>query len=146
MREADMHYEQRLSLDIETSSQNLAENLHLKWSYGLLFVDKYTDEQGLPVSAISGIRREDDNTHYIRIELVSEQKGTHVRLDIWKVTTSGWPFPTMSISTSSKTEKMVDIVEDVLMFCQAPFDNTEGVMPWLRNVFTGKSETRKERS
>lgn len=145
MNESDMHYEQHITLDVDATTQNLAGNFHLKWSYGLLFVDKYSDEQGLPTSIISGIRREDDSTHYIRVYLKEEQKGTSIKIDLWKVTTAGWPFPSMSISSSGSNNKLVDIVDDVMQFCQTPFENTGGVMPMLKNMFSGKAETRKER-
>lgn len=144
MREPDLHYETHIDLDIEDATQNLSENLHLKWNYGLLYIDKYSDDRGLPVSAISGLRRYDENTeYYMRINLVTEQKSVYCTIDIWRVITTGWPFPTGITSPSSQSaDKMVDIVDDILQFAQIPYENTGGVFTWLRNMFTGNLETR----
>lgn len=144
MREADLHYETSMSLDLEDATQNLSENLHLKWNYGLLYIDKYSDDQGMPVSSISGLRRYDENTqYYMRINLVTEQKTVYFTIDIWRVITTGWPFPTGITSPSSQSaDKMVDIVDEILQFAQTPYENTGGVVSWLRNMFTGNLETR----
>ncbi len=144
MREADLHYETHISVDIEEASQNLSENLHLKWNYGFLFIDKFSDERGLPVSIISGIRKDDETQHYLRIHLISEQKGVYCRIDIWRVITTGWPFPAGVMGTS-KTDKLIDLVDDITEFCQTPYKETGGVMSQIRNMFTGTSnlETRK---
>ncbi|MGB7339910.1 MAG: hypothetical protein WBC91_13525 [Phototrophicaceae bacterium] len=144
MREPDLHYEAQINGDIEDATQNLSENLHLKWQYGLLFVDKYSDEQNLPVSIVSGIRRDDETTYYIRVHLMHSQKSTYSKIDIWKVVTSGWPFPTGVVNMgTAKSDKLIDMVDDILNFCQQPYEHTTGVFPWLRNMFTGRTETRQ---
>lgn len=145
MREPDLHYEAGIAINIEDATQNLSENLHLKWNYGLLFIDKYSDERSFPVSVISGIRKYDENTQYhVRIHLMSEQKGVHCRMDIWRVITTGWPFPAGLMSLSSdNNDKLIDLVDDVLGFCETPYENTGGMFTWLRNKFGGNLETRK---
>lgn len=144
MREPDLHYEAPINGDIEEATQNLSENLHLKWQYGLLFIDKYSDEQSLPVSIVSAIRREDETTYYIRVHLTHTQKSTYGKIDIWKVVTSGWPFPSGMLPDGlSKSDKLIDMVDDILGFCHSPYEHTTGVFPWLRNMFAGKTETRR---
>lgn len=143
MREPDLHYETGIHIDLEDATQNLSENLHFKWNYALLYIDKYSDENGMPVSSISGLRRDDETQYYMRIQLITEQKSVYCRVDIWRVITTGWPFPTgVTSPSSSATDKMVDIVDDILEFAQTPYENTGGVFTWLRNIFTGKLETR----
>ncbi|MEM9950792.1 MAG: hypothetical protein AAFV93_13040 [Chloroflexota bacterium] len=144
MREADMHYEAQLNIDFEDATQNLCENLHLKWNYGLLFVDKYTDEHGSPISVISGLRKDDDVTVYIRVHLIQENKSAHAKFDLWEVNTSGWPFPKgVGSIGASKTNKLIDLVDDMREFCITPYQETRGVMPSIRSMFSGNSEIRK---
>ncbi|MGJ3238162.1 MAG: hypothetical protein ACFE0Q_05600 [Anaerolineae bacterium] len=144
MREPDLHYEQHFNFALEEVTQNLSENLHLTWHYGLLYIDKYSDEQGLPVSVITGIRNKDDTVHHVRVHLVSVQKGAHARIDIWRVTTAGWPFPNLTLATNAR-EELMDIVDDAVVFCQVPYKETGSVFSWLRNMFSGELETRKRR-
>ena len=93
---------QAIAIDLEDATQNLSENLHLKWNYGLLYIDKYSDDQGMPVSSISGLRRNDETQYYMRIQLITEQKSVYCRINIWRVITTGWPFPTGITSPSSQ--------------------------------------------
>lgn len=145
MREADMHFETQLSIDITEATQNLCENLHLKWNYGLLFLDRYTDEYGAPVSVVSGLRKDDDVTVYIRVHITQDQKTAMLKFDLWNVNTAGWPFPSGVGSTFGfdKTNKLIDLIDEMREFCLTPYKQTTGVMPWLRGVFSGQASTRK---
>lgn len=144
MIEPDFSYETGLNISLEDATQNLTQNLHLKWQYALLYIDRYSDEQDLPVSVVSGLYRKSDSEQYhVRIEMTSIQKGTHLKFHVWRVITSGWPFPSGVLNTSTQNKTVgVDIIDNMLEFCQMPYEDTGSLFSWLRNMFDSKVSSR----
>lgn len=142
MQDPDFMYETTITDSLETVTHTLSENLHLKWNYGLLYVDKYTDEVGIPVSIITGLHRRNDNDFYhLRVQLAGEQKGTRAIIQVWKIMLAGYPLP-KSIALTARTDA-VDIVDEVSQFCVTPFKEGTGIVSWLSNLFSGDAEKRK---
>ena len=141
MHEPDFTYDTSLAMSIETATQNLSENLHLKWNFGLLYVDKYTDESGAPVSIVTGLHKKEETLHHIRVILAEKQKSTLISISIWKVMMAGYPLP-KSIAVTDKSDA-VDLIDEVIQFCEIPFKEGKGIVSWLSNLFSGTSEKRK---
>lgn len=147
MIEPDYTYQTMLSLSLEDATQNLSQNLHLKWNYGLLYIDKYSDERGLPISIVSGLFKHGESTLYhVRVELVSQQKSVNCNVSIWRVMMTGWPMPAglANLTSSSKdSDVVIDLLDNIVEFCTTPYEQSSGVFSWLSNFFSDNLEKRK---
>lgn len=140
------HYTQRtiLRMPLVDVTNNLADNFHLRWSYGLLFLDQYTDEDDRPMSIIYGIRKAGDNEiFHIRVVLAAtKSNSTEIEIQAWHVQTKGWPFVNdqgQSILAKNPEEthlpQFSKIANDVVQFSQTPHGGGQGVFDLIRRTF-----------
>jgi hypothetical protein len=140
-------------LGLEEATRNLVENLHLRWNYGLLYVDKYSNEADQPVNVVYGIRKQ-DNEHIYGMRLVLTDNGTATALEtnLWRVINAGWPFVDSagnSILAASRVKDeatLLQLADDIYRFCETPHGQAAGVMDTLRSIFALRSSKRKYNS
>jgi hypothetical protein len=142
-----------LPLGLDEVTRNLVENLHLRWGYGLLYVDKYSDEDDNPVNVVYGIRKKDDDAIYgMRLLLTDMGTTTELETNLWRVVNAGWPFTDStgnSIFVTSRVkdeETMIELAEDIFRFCETPHGQATGVMDTLRSLFAPRDSKRKYNS
>jgi hypothetical protein len=131
-----------LALGLDEVTQNLVENLHLRWGYGLLYVDKYSNENDNPVNVVYGVRKPDDERIYgMRLILTDAGTATELEINLWRVVSVGWPFTDSSgnsIFVTSRVkdeEAMIELSDDIYRFCETPHGQAAGVMDTLRSLF-----------
>lgn len=149
----EVHYQEiaELPLTLDDVTQHLVQNLHLRWGYGLLYVDRYIGENNEPVHVVYGIRKpNDENLYGLRVVLSTERKSTMIEINLWRMVHKGWPFQ----NQEGKVVIGVDILQghqtafeqitrDILKFCETPHGQGSGVMDKLRNLFGKGGEKRK---
>lgn len=142
-----------LPMGLDEATQNLVENLHLRWSYGFLYLDKYTDEDNQPVNVVYGIRKADDDRMYgMRLILTDSGASTELETNLWRVMNAGWPFvdsrgnSILARSRAKDEETLIQLADDVYRFCETPHGQASGVMDTLRNIFAPRGNKRKYNS
>ena len=149
----EVHYQETalVHLALDNVTQHLVENLHLRWGYGLLYVDRYMGEDDMPVNVVYGLRKDSDERHFgLRIVLMAESKSTAVETNIRHITMSGWPLQNKegkglfrSNPTVGLQKEFDHIADDILEFCEKPHGQSSGVLDTVRSWLGMGGQRRK---
>jgi len=151
------HYQvvHNVTLPLNDVTRHLAENLHLRWSYGLMYVDQFADEDERAISVIYGIHMPGDKTMFGLRIFLSEPKSnnwrsTRIEIQIWHMQTQGWPLVDSQGQAVMETDprqthaqRLRKIAQDVVEFCEAPHGAGSGIFDLIRSVFVNTIKRRK---